>query len=122
MKTLISNGTAYRCFCTPEDLERHKRTAIEMGEAPTYPGTCRHISLDESADRADKGEKFAVRFKSSQSPIEIQDIIYGRYKKGDPEEDFIIMKRDGYPTYHFANVVDDKFMKITHVIRGAVSR
>lgn len=49
----------------------------------------------------------------------IQDVIYSRFKKKDPEDDYIIMKRDGFPTYHFANVVDDRLMQITHVIRGA---
>jgi glutamyl-tRNA synthetase len=50
----------------------------------------------------------------------IKDIVFSRFQKKDPEEDFIIMKRDGFPTYHFANVVDDHLMKITHVIRGSV--
>ena len=52
--------------------------------------------------------------------MEFNDIVYNRYKKGEAEEDFVIVKRDGYPTYHFANVVDDHLMEITHVIRGAV--
>lgn len=61
-----------------------------------------------------------MRFKSSEKPIIIEDILYTRYRKREPEEDFIIRKRDGFPTYHFANIVDDRAMKITHVIRGAV--
>lgn len=60
-----------------------------------------------------------MRFKSSDKPIIIEDILYTRYRKREPEEDFIIRKRDGFPTYHFANIVDDRAMKITHVIRGA---
>ncbi|EAQ91129.1 hypothetical protein CHGG_03064 [Chaetomium globosum CBS 148.51] len=89
------------------------------GQPTLYPGTCRHISLEESDDRAHKGEEFAIRFKSAEEPLMIRDIIYNRFKKKDPEDDYIIMKRDGFPTYHFANVVDDRHMKITHVIRGA---
>lgn len=95
--------------------------AAELGQSTAYPGTCRSIAPDVSDDRANKGEKFAVRFKSSEKPIMIHDIVYNRFQKKDAEEDFIIMKRDGFPTYHFANVVDDHLMKITHVIRGAVS-
>lgn len=119
---LIREGKAYRCFCSPEDLERHKQAAHESGESTAYPGTCRNVSLEESDDRAAKGEKYAVRFKSSDKPIIIEDILYTRYRKREPEEDFIIRKRDGFPTYHFANIVDDRAMKITHVIRGAVRR
>ncbi|EAA27549.3 hypothetical protein GE21DRAFT_4798 [Neurospora crassa] len=116
---LIREGKAYRCFCSPENLERHKQAAHESGESTAYPGTCRNVSLEESDDRAAKGEKYAVRFKSSDKPIIIEDILYTRYRKREPEEDFIIRKRDGFPTYHFANIVDDRAMKITHVIRGA---
>lgn len=116
---LIREGKAYRCFCSPEDLERHKQAAHESGESTVYPGTCRNVSLEESDDRASRGEKYAVRFKSSDKPIIIEDILYTRYRKREPEEDFIIRKRDGFPTYHFANIVDDRAMKITHVIRGA---
>ncbi|KAL2260275.1 hypothetical protein VTK26DRAFT_5746 [Humicola hyalothermophila] len=116
---LVREGKAYRCFCSPEDLEEHKRVAHERGEPTIYPGTCRNIPLGESDSRAARGEQFAVRFKSAEKPTMIEDLVYTRYRKKDPEEDFIIMKRDGFPTYHFANVVDDRHMKITHVIRGA---
>lgn len=101
-------------------MEQHKKEAHESGQPTLYPGTCRHVSLEESDDRAHKGEEFAIRFKSAEEPLMIRDIIYNRFKKKDPEDDYIIMKRDGFPTYHFANVVDDRHMKITHVIRGAV--
>ncbi|KAK3940343.1 mitochondrial putative glutamate--tRNA ligase [Diplogelasinospora grovesii] len=119
---LIHSGKAYRCFCSPEDVEAHKRRAHETGGSTHYPGTCRNISPEESDERAHRGEKFAVRFKSNsdrENTATIQDIVYGRYRKAEIEEDFIIRKRDGFPTYHFANIVDDRFMKITHVIRGA---
>ncbi|GAB1320370.1 Glutamate--tRNA ligase mitochondrial [Madurella fahalii] len=116
---LVREGKAYRCFCSPEALEQHKRVAHEHGGSTQYPGTCRVISAEESDDRAAKGDKFAIRFKSAEEPVMIHDIVYHRYRKKDPEDDYIIMKRDGFPTYHFANVVDDRHMKITHVIRGA---
>jgi glutamyl-tRNA synthetase len=118
--SLIQAGKAYMCFCSPEDLEKHKKHAHEHNITPHYPGTCRRISPEESAERAGRGELHAVRFMSSPAPVVIQDIVYKRYKKAEAEEDFIIMKRDGFPTYHFASVVDDHFMEITHVVRGAV--
>ncbi|KAL2188552.1 Nucleotidylyl transferase [Thermothelomyces heterothallicus CBS 203.75] len=116
---LVREGKAYRCFCSPEALEEQKKKAHEAGEPTLYPGTCRDLSLEESDDRAHRGEPFAIRFKSAEEPIKIQDLVYGRFMKNEPEDDYIIMKRDGFPTYHFANVVDDRHMKITHVIRGA---
>ncbi|KAK4189547.1 putative mitochondrial glutamyl-tRNA synthetase [Podospora australis] len=116
---LLSEGKAYRCFCTPEALEEHKRAANEAGSPTLYPGTCSHVSPEESNERAAKGEKFAIRFKSSKTPVRIQDLVYNYYQKKEFEDDYIIIKRDGFPTYHFANVVDDKHMEITHVIRGA---
>ncbi|KAK3997697.1 putative mitochondrial glutamyl-tRNA synthetase [Cladorrhinum sp. PSN332] len=116
---LVEEGKAYRCFCTPEALEEHKRIQIEAGQWAQYPGTCLHVSPEESNERAANGEAFAIRFKSSKTRTLIQDIVYGGYRKKHPEDDYIIIKRDGFPTYHFANVVDDKDMEITHVIRGA---
>lgn len=86
-----------------------------------YPGTCLTISAAEAAERAANGEAHTVRFRSSSSPITVYDIVYGVYRKKLPEDHFIIMKSDGFPTYHFANVVDDHLMAITHVIRGAVN-
>ncbi|ROW17477.1 hypothetical protein VPNG_00657 [Cytospora leucostoma] len=77
------------------------------------------ISRSESNRRAANGEPHIIRFKSSETPVSAPDLVYGAYKKAEREDNFIIMKSDGFPTYHFANVVDDHFMKITHVIRGA---
>ncbi|KAK3302280.1 glutamyl-tRNA synthetase-like protein [Chaetomium strumarium] len=116
---LLREGKAYRCFCSPEELEQHKRTAHESGQPTLYPGTCRNLSLDESDERAHNGEPFAIRFKSSEAPPLVKDIVYRRFQNKYPEDDYVIIKRDGFPTYHFANVVDDRHMKITHVVRGA---
>ncbi|KAK4174819.1 putative mitochondrial glutamyl-tRNA synthetase, partial [Triangularia setosa] len=116
---LVADGKAYRCFCTPEALEEHKRAANAAGQPTLYPGTCSHISPAESEERAHKGEKFAIRFRSAKTPVAVRDIVYNQFRKKEFEDDYIIIKRDGFPTYHFANVVDDKHMEITHVIRGA---
>ena len=96
-----------------------KARNIQGGESTLYNGTCSHISPDESAQRAADGESHCIRFKSEHAPTVVRDLVYGLYKKPGKEDDFIIIKRDGYPTYHFANVVDDHLMEITHVVRGA---
>ncbi|KAI0431504.1 hypothetical protein F5Y09DRAFT_193523 [Xylaria sp. FL1042] len=116
---LLEDGRAYRCFCTPEELDTMKKLALEESRDPVYNKTCSHISAEESARRAANGEEYCIRFKSDSPAPLVQDLVYGTYKSPVPLDDFIIIKRDGFPTYHFANVVDDHSMKITHVIRGA---
>ncbi|KAF3063015.1 Glutamate--tRNA ligase [Trichoderma lentiforme] len=119
VQTLLDHDHAYRCFCTPEQLESQKRELHEAGKPTIYPGTCRSIDAAESDRRAKAGESHVVRFKSDKfGRPKLHDAIYGRFQKKDMEEDFILMKTDGFPTYHLANVVDDHLMKITHVIRG----
>lgn len=119
---LIDHDHAYRCFCSPEQLESQKRELHEAGKPTVYPGTCRSIDPAESDRRAKAGESHVVRFKSDKfGRPKLRDAIYGPFQKKDMEEDFILMKTDGFPTYHLANVVDDHLMKITHVIRGEVS-
>lgn len=87
-----------------------------------YPGTCRNVSEAESERRARDGVPHVVRFKGDAfGRPKFRDAIYGSFQKKDPEEDFVLLKTDGFPTYHLANVVDDHLMKITHVIRGEVS-
>lgn len=121
MQKLIDEGHAYRCFCKPEDLEKQKLQLHEAGKPTIYPGTCRSRSEKESTQLADAGEPHVVRFKGNEfGRLGFKDAIYGPFEKKEDEEDFIIMKTDGYPTYHLANVVDDHLMEITHVIRGEV--
>ncbi|KAI0554955.1 hypothetical protein F4679DRAFT_579299 [Xylaria curta] len=116
---LLENGQAYRCFCTPEELDTMKKLALDESRDPVYNKTCSHISAEESDQRAANREEHCIRFKSDSKAPPVQDLVYGTYKSPVPLDDFIIIKRDGFPTYHFANVVDDHLMKITHVIRGA---
>ncbi|KAM0480374.1 hypothetical protein ACHAPX_004205 [Trichoderma viride] len=116
---LLGHDHAYRCFCTSGQLESQKRELHEAGKPTVYPGTCRSIDTAESDRRAKAGESHVVRFKSDKfGRPKLRDAIYGPFQKKDMEEDFILMKTDGFPTYHLANVVDDHLMKITHVIRG----
>ncbi|KAF5008313.1 hypothetical protein FDECE_5414 [Fusarium decemcellulare] len=119
VKTLVDNGSAYRCFCKSSVLEAQKRALHEAGKSTAYPGTCRSIPRSESDQRAAAGEAHVVRLDSGRfGTPKFKDAIYGPFQKKEPEEDFVLMKTDGYPTYHLANVVDDHLMKITHVIRG----
>ncbi|KAK2015571.1 glutamyl-tRNA synthetase [Colletotrichum eremochloae] len=116
---LLEEGKAYRCFCTAHDLERHKQQVLDDGSGSAhYPGTCRGILPSQAERRAANGEKHVVRFRSQDRPSFV-DRVYGNYQKNEDEDDFILVKSDGYPTYHFANVIDDHLMEITHVIRGA---
>ncbi|KAH6893399.1 hypothetical protein B0T10DRAFT_437294 [Thelonectria olida] len=118
-QTLLDNGSAYRCFCSSEHLEAQKRALHDAGRSTAYPGTCRSVPRDESDQRAAAGEPHVVRLDSGRfGTPKFKDAIYGPFQKKEPEEDFVLMKTDGYPTYHLANVVDDHLMKITHVIRG----
>lgn len=103
----------------------------KLGLPPDYDRTCAHIPKEESDDRAFKGESHVVRLKVPEKYPVFEDLVYGivRQRK-DPRmdklkqtsfDDPILLKTDGFPTYHLANVVDDHLMEITHVIRGSVS-
>jgi glutamyl-tRNA synthetase len=112
-------GQAYRCFCTKERLDRIRAENRDKKLFPGYDRACRNISPEESARRA-KGEPFVVRMKV---PVDgeclMQDLLRGEIRKDwQTVDDQVILKSDGFPTYHLANVVDDHLMLITHVIRG----
>jgi len=118
-KKLLEEGKAYRCFCKPEELDQLKQQQLASGVHAQYPGTCSHISPSESDRRAASGETHCVRFRAGDERPSVKDLVYGTYVRDAVSEDLIIIKSDGYPTYHFANVVDDHLMEISHVIRGA---
>ncbi|XP_029039907.1 probable glutamate--tRNA ligase, mitochondrial isoform X1 [Osmia bicornis bicornis] len=117
---LINNQSAYYCFCTKDRLQLLRREAIKCGQVPRYDNRCRHLSQDEVKQKLNKGDPYCIRFKLSSGTESFDDVIYGKIehdiasREGDP----IIIKADGYPTYHFANVVDDHLMGISHVLRG----
>ncbi|RAL14905.1 glutamate--tRNA ligase MSE1 [Aspergillus homomorphus CBS 101889] len=126
---LIDNGHAYRCFCSAERLDAHARHRSEAGLAPGYDRKCAGLSAEESAERASRGQEHVVRLKVKVEGYPMyHDFVYGKTgRKWTPNKldlidriyaDPILLKSDGYPTYHLANVVDDHLMKITHVIRG----
>jgi len=115
---LLKKGVAYRCFCTPQRLEELRKTQILNKQPPMYDRFCRNLSQKESDERA-KSEPYTIRLKIPDEEIIFFDIIRGEIKfDGRLIDDQILLKSDGFPTYHLANVVDDHLMQITHVIRG----
>ena len=114
---LLDDGHAYRCFCTKERLDEMRR---RQGADTGYDRHCRDIDPAESAARAQAGETFVVRMKVPLAgECELQDLLRGRFTKDWASvDDQILLKSDGFPTYHLANVVDDHLMGVTHVIRG----
>ena len=117
---LIARDAAYRCYCSPERLEQVRAEQTRRNEPPRYDRRCRFLSEAELAQEAAKGTKPVVRFKTPLSGrTEFDDIVRGRVVfENETLDDFIILKSDGYPTYHLANVVDDHLMEITHVLRA----
>ncbi len=120
VNTLIEQGNAYYCFCSSERLEELRKKQSEAGLDPKYDGNCKNISFDEAKNRIASGESYVVRMKLPETgEITFNDLIRGdvtiQYKILD---DQVLLKSDGFPTYHLAVVVDDHLMKISHVIRG----
>ena len=119
VKRLMDEGKAYRCFCTTERLDALRKEQMEKQVPTGYDGTCRNISRKESDERA-KTETFVIRLKTPEEGLcEFTDIVRGDVKIAWSQvDDQVLVKSDGFPTYHLANVVDDHYMEVTHVIRG----
>ena len=117
---LIKKGKAYYCFCTPERLEQMRNEQITCKKAPMYDKCCLKLSSEEIDKKIKQGEKYVIRQKiKTEGFTEYDDLIRGKVKiKNDLLDDQVLLKSDGYPTYNFANVIDDHLMEITHVIRG----
>ncbi|KAF2867723.1 hypothetical protein BDV95DRAFT_581617 [Massariosphaeria phaeospora] len=124
---LLDTGDAYRCFCSTDRLNQLAEHRHKLGVATDYDRTCAGIDKGESDDRAARGEAHTVRLKVPDVYPAYHDLIYGPFKPlkrrshltESSFEDPILLKSDGLPTYHLANVVDDHLMQITHVIRGS---
>ena len=117
---LVKMGKAYRCFCSEETLEAMRKRADEKKVPFMYDGRCSHLTEDEIERRIAAGEKYVIRQKMPKDGVSVvRDVVYGNVKvENKILEDQILLKSDGYPTYNFANVIDDHLMEITHVIRG----
>lgn len=127
---LLDSKHVYRCFCSSERLQTLNRSRHEKGLPLGYDRKCAHISLDESNDRAHRAEVHVVRLRAPDKYPPWHDFVYGNTGKAGKEarknlidevvyDDPIMIKSDGHPTYHLANVVDDHLMKVSHVIRGS---
>ncbi len=117
---LLDAGKAYKCFATAEELREMQELAAKMGLQMGYDRRYRNISPDEIAKREKEGQSYVVRLKVPLTgECEYEDLTKGRITcPWSDVDDQILLKSDGFPTYHLANVVDDYLMKITHVIRG----
>lgn len=119
MRRLIEAGLAYPAFESPEELEAKRQEAIAAKTGYKYDRSALAIPQAERIARMDAGESHVVRFRMPDAPITVHDQVLGDVTVGPDElDDFIIRKRDGFPTYHFAVVVDDHAMGVTHVLRG----
>lgn len=117
-ETLLKEGKAYKCYCTREETaERNKRAG--KNESAGYDNRCRNLTQEEIKKHEGMGKKHVLRIKVPGKAIKVSDLIRGEVTfEAENIPDFVIMKSDGLPTFHFAVVVDDYMMQITHVIRG----
>lgn len=117
---LLENGQAYYCFCTKERLDEVREKQKAAGETPRYDGHCRNLPREEVEARVAAGEPYVIRLKLPEDHVvAFDDAVRGRIEINTNDlDDQVLIKTDGFPTYHFAVVVDDHLMGITHVIRG----
>jgi nondiscriminating glutamyl-tRNA synthetase len=117
---LIEKGYAYYAFETAEELAEMRAIQQAAGERPKYDGKYRDYDIAEAKQRVSNGEKFVVRIKTpKEQKITYEDMIMGKVEFNSADvDDYVLMKSDGFPTYHLANVVDDHLMGISHVFRG----
>ncbi len=119
VKQLLESGKAYSCFCSQEELESKRQTAITQKEPLRYDGTCRNLSVEERQQRAAAGIVPVIRLKTAGHDVVFEDVIRGSVRtSGDEIDDFVILRSDGTPVYQIAVVVDDHDMGVSHVIRG----
>ncbi|MFR5683013.1 MAG: glutamate--tRNA ligase [Clostridia bacterium] len=123
-KYLISQGKAYPCFCSPEELEQMRQKQEAAKIRPGYYGVwahCRKLSVEEMVEKIKNGESYIIRLKSpgnEEKKIKHHDLIKGNVEFPENDQDIVIIKADGLPTYHFAHAVDDHLMRTNVVIRG----
>lgn len=118
-RKLISDGHAYPCYCTPEELEEERQAALARHEAVRYSGKCRRLTRREREDYEAAGRKPVIRFIVPERVLAVEDLIRGTIEfDTSAMGDFVIMKSNNVPTYNFACVVDDVAMEISHVIRA----
>ncbi|KAI5617731.1 putative glutamate--tRNA ligase, mitochondrial precursor [Silurus asotus] len=119
--SLIESGHAYYCFCTNHRLELLKKEALRRGQTPRYDNRCRHLHSDQVQENLAQNKPYAIRLVLRVEAEPFEDLVFGwtTHAVGEVEGDPVILKNDGFPTYHLANVVDDAHMRVSHVLRGA---
>lgn len=123
-KRLMEQGYAYPCFCTEDMLSATRERQDKDKQRTGYYGeyaACRNLTLEQVEEKLDAGLPYVVRLRSPGSEerrIAFDDMIKGRIEMPENDENFVLLKSDGIPTYHFAHAVDDHLMRTTHVIRG----
>jgi glutamyl-tRNA synthetase len=120
LQTLVESGTSYPCFCSSDTLEKMRADQSARGVPPMYDRRCRSLPRDAARQRIEHGEPHVWRMAiPAGRVVAVHDLIRGAVEiHTDTVDDQVLMKSDGFPTYHFANVVDDHLMEITHVVRG----
>lgn len=117
---LVEKGEAYYCFCTSERLQKLRDRQVAMKQAPGYDGHCRNLTAEEVKSKLEAGEAYVIRLRM---PYEGETIVKDELRgniifENSKIDDQVLLKSDGFPTYHLANIVDDYLMGITHVIRA----
>jgi len=119
VEKLLEDGSAYRCFCTPETIKADREAAEKRGEGYSYPRTCLKLSDAEIKAKLQAGESYSIRFRIPDGVTEFDDAVRGRISTPNKDiDDFILLRQDGTPVYMVAVVADDAFQKVTHIIRG----
>ena len=124
IKYMLENNMAYPCFCSPEELSEMRKEQEAKKENFGYYAEyakCSKLSVEEAIEKIENGEKFVIRFRSQgdyRNKVAIDDAIRGHIEMAENDQHLVIYKSDGLPTYHFAHLVDDHFMRTTHVTRG----
>ncbi|XP_052370177.1 probable glutamate--tRNA ligase, mitochondrial [Oncorhynchus keta] len=121
--SLVQTGKAYHCFCSQQRLELLKREALRSGQTPRYDNRCRHLRPDQLEESWIRRSPCCtvIRFRLESGVEPFNDLVFGwnRHEVAQVEGDPVVLKADGFPTYHLANVVDDHLMKVSHVLRGS---
>ena len=120
VSALLEAGVAYRCYCTTEELEARRKEAAAAGRRPGYDGRCYRLSGSERAAFEAEGRSFVIRFHvPSEGSTTFHDLVTGEVRVShDQIDDFVLVRKDGFPLYNLAAPVDDGLMKMSHVIRG----
>jgi nondiscriminating glutamyl-tRNA synthetase len=117
---MLEEGSAYKCYCTEEELEAEREAQLERGETPKYSGKCRHLTKEDQQHLESEGRKPSIRIIVPEGKVyTFNDMVKGEVSfESEGMGDYVMIKKDGTPTYNFAVSIDDHLMEISHVLRG----